>query len=170
MNDLLKTLAPLLGTAIAGPFGGVAASFLADKLGVQEKTVQAVSEALSADKMTPEQVAQIKLAEIDFRKWVGDNQLKTEQLSFDDRKSARDMEISTKSYTPSILAGLIVGGFALITGLKIAGNSIVQDATMQDLLTTLRDGVILVLSYYFGSSASSQQKNTLLANSVPVKN
>ena len=170
MDELLKTLAPLLGTAIAGPFGGVAASFLADKLGVQDKTVKAVSEALSADKLTPDQVAQIRLAEIDFKKWAGDNQLKTEQLSFDDRKSARDMEIATKSYTPSVLAAVIVGGFAVITGLKIAGNSIVQDSTMQDLLTTLRDGVILVLSYYFGSSASSQQKNTLLANSVPATN
>jgi hypothetical protein len=30
--DFLAKLAPLLGTAIAGPFGGIAASFLADKL------------------------------------------------------------------------------------------------------------------------------------------
>ena len=169
MPGLLETLAPLLGTAIAGPFGGIAASFIADKLGVPDKTVQAVTDALSTDKMTPDQVAQIKMAEIDFKKWMGDNALKVEQLGYDDKKSARDMEIATKSYTPSVLAGVVVGGFALITALKVAGAPIAADPTIQDLLTTLRDGVILVLSFYFGSSAGSQKKDSLLAQSQPVK-
>ena len=43
MNDWLKTLAPLLGTALGGPLGGAAASFIADKLGIENKTIEAVS-------------------------------------------------------------------------------------------------------------------------------
>lgn len=62
MNDFLKTVVPILGNAIAGPLGGVAASFLADALGIEEKTVEAVSEVLNSGKMSPDQVASIKLA------------------------------------------------------------------------------------------------------------
>ena len=34
MIELLKTLAPAIGTALGGPLGGAAAAFLANKLGI----------------------------------------------------------------------------------------------------------------------------------------
>ena len=108
MNDWLKTLAPLLGTALGGPLGGAAASFIADKLGIQDKTIEAVSEVLNSGKMSPDQIAQIKLAEIDFKKFMADHDIKLEQIAVDDRKSARDMFSSTHSLTPSILTWIIV--------------------------------------------------------------
>jgi hypothetical protein len=169
MNDFLKTLAPLLGTAIAGPFGGIAASFLADKLGVSEKTVSAVTEALSTDKMTPDQVAQIKLAEIDFKKWMGDNALKQEQLSFDDRKSARDMEIATKSYTPSILTWIVVILCLTFEGLMLFGQmpKPASEIVLGRVLGTLDSALMMVLAFWFGSSNGSQNKDLMLHNSTP---
>jgi hypothetical protein len=169
MNDFLKTLAPLLGTAIAGPFGGIAASFLADKLGVSEKTVSAVTEALSTDKMTPDQVAQIKLAEIDFKKWMGDNSLKQEQLSFDDRKSARDMEIATKSYTPSILTWIVVILCLTFEGLMLFGQmpKPASEIVLGRVLGTLDSALMMVLAFWFGSSNGSQNKDLMLHNSTP---
>ena len=171
MNDFLKTLAPLLGTAIAGPFGGVAASFLADKLGVPEKTVQAVTEALDAGKMTPEQVAQIKLAEIEFKKWCGDNQLKREQLEFDDRRSARDMQIATKSVTPSILTWIVVILCLTFEGLMLFGQmpKPASEIVLGRVLGTLDSALMMVLAFWFGSSHGSQNKDALLASSAPVK-
>jgi hypothetical protein len=171
MNDLLKTLAPLLGTAIAGPFGGIAASFLADKLGVPEKTVQAVTDALSADKMTPDQVAQIKLAEIDFKKWMGDNSLKQEQLGFDDRKSARDMQMATKSLTPSILTWIVVILCLSFEGLMLFGQmpKPASEIVLGRVLGTLDSALMMVLAFWFGSSHGSQSKDAMLANSTPSK-
>ena len=90
------------------------------------------------------------------------------KLIAEDKKSARDMQIATKSSLPAILAVLIVGGFGVITALKVTGYALAADPTVQDLLTTLRDGVILVLSYYFGSSAGSQAKDQLLHKSTPA--
>lgn len=167
--EFLKSLAPLLGTALAGPFGGVAASFLADKLGVSEKTVSAVTDALSADKMTPDQVAQIKLAEIEFKKWMGDNQLKQEQLVYDDRKSARDMEIATKSNTPSILTWIVVLLVLFFEGMLLFGQvpKTVDDIVLGRVLGTLDSSLIMVLSYWFGSSSGSQAKDIMLHNSTP---
>ena len=171
MNDLLKTLAPLLGTAIAGPFGGIAASFLADKLGVSEKTVSAVTDALSDGKMTPDQVAQIRLAEIEFKKWMGDNQLKQDQLRFDDTKSAREMQISTKSVTPSVLTWIVVTltlaaeGALLFNQIPPGADPIV----LGRVLGTMDSALMLVLGFWFGSSHGSQNKDALLANSTPSK-
>ena len=70
MNDWLKTLAPLIGTALGGPLGGAAAAFLADKLGIEYKTVEAVTEVLNSGQMTPDQISAIKLAELDFKKFT----------------------------------------------------------------------------------------------------
>jgi predicted CDP-diglyceride synthetase/phosphatidate cytidylyltransferase len=58
--SLLKTLAPALATAVAGPLGGVAISALASKFGVED-TVSAVAEAIVGDP----QAAQ-KLREMEF--------------------------------------------------------------------------------------------------------
>jgi hypothetical protein len=167
MNDLLAKLAPLLGTAIAGPFGGIAASFLADKLGVPDKTVQAVTDAISDGKMTPDQVAQIKLAEIEFKKWMGDNALKQEQLIYDDKKSARDMQIATKSQIPGALAIFVTLGFFGILGALMYGQVQKSDALMV-MLGSLGTAWTAIVSYYFGSSKSSQDKDLMLHNSTPT--
>jgi hypothetical protein len=171
MNELLVKLAPLLGSAIAGPFGAIAASFIADKLGVPEKTVQAVSDALSADKLTPDQVAQVKLAEIEFKKWMDDNQLKREQLVFDDRKSAREMQISTKSVTPSVLTWIVVVLCLSFEGLMLFGQmpKPASEIVLGRVLGTLDGALMMVLAFWFGSSNGSQNKDAMLANSQPIK-
>lgn len=61
--DWLKTLAPTAATLLGGPLAGMAAKFLADKLGAPAATVDAVTTALAGLNETPE--GRIKLAEID---------------------------------------------------------------------------------------------------------
>ena len=73
--DWLKQLAPLLGTALGGPIGGAAASFLADKLGIESNTIEAVTNILNSGKLSPEQISAVKLAEIDFQKFLETNKI-----------------------------------------------------------------------------------------------
>ena len=54
-KNLLRSLAPGLATAVAGPLGGVVATMLAGKLGIEEKTVDTVAKALTSGSITPEQ-------------------------------------------------------------------------------------------------------------------
>ncbi len=64
MNELVSLLqdaAPVLGEAIAGPFGASALEFLASKLGASDSSVQSIKTALSG--LTGDQ--QIKLKELD---------------------------------------------------------------------------------------------------------
>ena len=170
MNDLLKSLAPLLGTAIAGPFGALAASFLADKLGVQEKTVAAVTEALSTHSLSAEQITSIRQAEIEFKKWMGDNEIKRDQLEIQNTQGARDMQALVRSNIPGTLAIIIVTGFFTILVLMMLGVLKVSDQqALLILLGALSAGFGAVLNFYFGSSQSSQNKDVMLASNKQGK-
>lgn len=59
----ISTIAPTAATLLGGPLAGMAVKFLADKLGVPEQTVGAVTSAVNSMSETPE--GRIKLAEID---------------------------------------------------------------------------------------------------------
>lgn len=168
--DWLKTLAPALGMALGGPLGGAAASFIADKLGLESSTIKAVSEVLNSGKLTPDQVTSIKLAEIDFSKFLESNQIDLEKLRVQNTQGARDMQGITRSNIPGILAVIIVSGFFSILILMMSGWLTVQDnQSLLILLGALSAGFGAVLNFYFGSSRGSQNKDVLLAQSTPSK-
>ena len=161
----LAQIAPTIATALGGPLAGLAVEAVSKAIGVAPEDTQAL---LDNGKLTADQIGQIKLAEIALKTQAQNLGLDFEKLAVADRSSAREMQISTKSYTPSVLAAVIIGGFAVITVVKIMGVPFAPDSTIQDLVTTLRDGVILVLSFYFGSSSGSKEKNDLLHKSTPT--
>lgn len=63
--DFIKSVLPFLGTALGGPLGGAAASFLGDKLGLPAATIDSVKSVLSG--MTPEKLAEFKQADEEFK-------------------------------------------------------------------------------------------------------
>jgi len=160
----------MLGTALGGPFGGIAAGFIAEKLGLEGKTVDAVTKALTDNKMTADQVTAIRLAEIDFTKFLAQNEITKDQLDTQNTADARAMQIAVKSRTPDILAVIIVTGFfgILITMMMGLLTATDQQALLI-LLGSLSAGFGAVLNFFFGSSRGSQNKDVLLANSTPNK-
>jgi gas vesicle protein len=164
-QQLLKTVAPMVGTALGGPFGGVAASFIADKLGIESKTVEAVTSVLSSGKMTPEQISQIKLAELDMTKFMADHQLKLEQLAVQNVQGARDMFVATNSLTPSILTWIIVAitliaeGALLFSEIPPGADPIIVGR----VLGTMDTALVMVLTFWFGSNSGSARTKELLA-------
>lgn len=168
--DWLKTLVPMLGTALGGRLGGTAASFIADKLGIEGKTIDAVTEALNSNKLTPEQVTQLKSAEIDFKKFLETNKIDLARLDVDDRKSAREMQVAVHSNIPGLLAVIIVLGFFTILICMMLGILKTTDQeSLLILLGALSAGFGAVLNFFFGSSHGSQAKDAMLANSTPTK-
>jgi hypothetical protein len=163
--DWLSTIAPTLATCLGGPLAGMAVTAVSKALGIAPEEVQNV---IRSGKLDAAQVAAIQMAELELKKQAQSMNLDFAKLIAEDKKSARDMQIATRSWLPSILAVLIIGGFGTVTALKVMGYAVVADPTVQDLLTTLRDGVILVLSFYFGSSSGSQAKDQLLHQSSPA--
>jgi hypothetical protein len=83
------------------------------------------------------------------------------EIEVDDRKSARELQASTKSMMPSILAIMVTVGFfgilyALMMGYAKPSNELM---IMLGSLGTAWSGII---AYYYGSSAGSQAKTDAL--------
>jgi hypothetical protein len=162
--SILEQIAPTIATALLGPAGGIAVTLVSKALGIDEKDVQ---KTIESGKLSADQLASIKQAEIELQAKAQELGLNFEKLATDDRKSARDMQISTKSFVPSLLSILIVVAWALIQYFLLT-HIIAQE--MRELvarvLGTLDGALMLVLSFYFGSSSGSQHKDELLRQST----
>jgi len=167
LGGLIEAIAPTIATALGGPLAGMATRAISGALfGHQDGTVDDIQTALL--NATPDQLSALKKIDADFKVQMKQLDINLEQIAEQDRDSARHMQIETRDWIPRVLAVLIVGGFAIITGLKMSGWSTVNDPSMSELLTTLRDGVILILSFFFGSSSGSQKKDQMIYMSTPM--
>ena len=161
--DWLAQIAPTIATALGGPLAGLAVTSLSKVFGVPEKDVQGMIES---GKMSAEQLQQVKLAELELQKQAQALGLNFETLAVEDRKSARDMQIATKSYLPPTLAiGVTVGFFGILGGLMY--GQIEHAPQIDIMLGSLGTAWTGIIAFYFGSSASSQNKDQLLHQSTP---
>lgn len=158
--NLLKGIAPAVATAVGGPLGGLAVSAIAGKFGVED-SVEAVARAIAGD---PE--AATKLAEIDLRQF---------QAESADRDSARQRESAVAAAGGSTLAQMVVPILALGTVsltfvfIGILLFKVIDTAQQQLVIFALGYATAAaqqVLSYYFGSSKSSQDKTSALQKAL----
>jgi hypothetical protein len=160
----LQQIAPTIATALGGPLAGLAVTAIAKVIGIDEKDVQ---ETINSGKLSADQISQIKLAEIEFQKQTQELGLNFEKLAVDDRKSARDMQIATKSWIPGALAlGITVGFFGIL--IYMMAYAITPSNELLVMLGSLGASWTGVVGYYFGSSNNSRHKDELLWKSTPV--
>lgn len=177
IKNVLRSAFPFIATAasIGGPLGTMAANAVGSALGVNNvpATADGISDAIAASK-DPDVLVKIKQAEQDF-------QVKMQQLGFDDaeklaglaeqdRASARQREETVKDSTPRILAYVVVLLTLFFEGVLMfyGAPKDLDPVVLGRIMGTLDSAVMLVLSYYFGSSASSVEKNQLLFASTPA--
>ena len=163
--DWLKQIAPTIATCLGGPLAGLAVTAVSKALGIDEDKVQ---DTIDEGKLSAEQIAAVKQAEIELQKSAQELGLNFEQLAVEDRKSARDMQSQTKSIVPPLLAMLVTAGFFGILAALMMGYATKSDELMI-MLGSLSSAWIGVISFYFGSSAGSQAKDQLLHQSTPTK-
>ena len=107
--------------------------------------------------------------ELELQKQANELGLDFEKLAVDDRKSARDMQATTKSSIPAILAiGVTVGFFGILIGLMT--DNITKSDALLLMLGSLGTAWTAIISFYFGSSASSQNKDEMIHRSTPIGN
>jgi hypothetical protein len=153
--DLVKSVAPALATALGGPLAGAAVTAIAEKFGVED-TVEAVTNALQV--ASPEQL--VKLQEIDIKKL---------ELENADRDSARKahMAIATspdahwleKLTMPILALGTVSLAFLLIGILLFINIPDSQENIIIFALGFITSAATQVLSFYFGSSQGSKEKD-----------
>jgi len=159
--DWLKQIAPTVASALGGPLAGIAVSAISKAIGVDEDKVQDV---ISNNKLTPDQIAFLKHAELELKKQENELGLNFEALAVDDRKSAREMQATTRSLVPPALAGAVtVGFFAILGGMMFGKMSVADNTALTMMLGSLGTAWTGIIAYYFGSSAGSQAKTELLS-------
>jgi len=161
----LEQIAPTIASAFGGPLAGLAVSAVSKALGIDESKVD---EIIKSGKLSADQIAQIKLAEIELQKQAASLGLNFEQLAVNDRASARTMQSTTKSFVPAVLAMLVTLGFFGILCALMFGYATKSDELMI-MLGSLGTAWTGIIAFYFGSSAGSQRKDELLHQSTPIK-
>jgi hypothetical protein len=161
----IESIAPTIATALGGPLAGMAVEAVSKAIGIDPSEVQ---NTINNGKLTADQIAGIQQAEIALKAKAQEMNLDFEQLATQDRKSARDMQMTVKSWIPPILAiGITIGFFGIMYGM-MTGHVTSSEALMI-LLGSLGTAWTGVISFYFGSSASSQAKDQLIHQSTPIK-
>ena len=164
--DWLKQIAPTIATAMGGPLAGMAVSAISKAIGVNPTEV---NDLISNNKLSAEQIAQVKIAEIELQKQAQELGLNFEKLEVEDRKSAREMQATTRSLMPPILAGSVTVGFFSIMTLMFFNKLDDNNPAILMMLGSLGTAWTGIIAYYFGSSAGSQAKTDLLSKTGPVK-
>ncbi len=153
IKGLVGELAPTLGAALGGPVGGAAASMLADVLGC-DPTPQKLNKALS--QATPEQLAEIKKAELDFEVRMKELEVDVFALETKDIQHAR--ESFSEDWTArsiAIISILLFGGYVFLVTLQPADDN---DLNVVNLVLGYLGGIVSsVVSFYFGASKSGSK-------------
>lgn len=154
-QDVVRGIAPALGTALLGPQAGVAIKFLSERLlGKGDATAAEVEAAVLA--LNPEDQLKLLEAEHAFSLSLLDRVASAETIDAGDRASAREREKSLKDWTPQALACVTFLAFFVLLFLMV--KHAVPSANQQAfniLLGVLAGAVTQVLNYYFGSSSGS---------------
>ena len=164
--EWLKQIAPTIATAMGGPLAGMAVSAISKAIGVDEDKV---SDLIKDNKLTADQIAQVKIAEIELQKQAQELGLNFAKLEVDDRKSAREMQATTRSIVPPALAAIVTVGFFGILVMMLLGKVDSNNPAILMMLGSLGTAWTGIIAYYFGSSAGSQAKTDLLSKAPAVK-
>lgn len=161
----LAQIAPTIATALGGPLAGLAVNAISKAIGVAPEEVK---DTIDSGKLSAEQIAQLKTAEVELKKQSQELGLNFEKLAVDDRKSAREMQTATKSKIPGALAIFVTLGFFGIL-IALMYGKVTKSDELLIMLGSLGTAWTGVMAFYFGSSASSQNKDNLLYHSTPQK-
>ena len=163
--DWLKSIAPTIATALGGPLAGLAVNAVSSALGIDPSKVE---ETIASGKLSADQIASIQQAELGLKARAQELGLDFAKLAVDDRKSARELQATTRDFIPPALAILVtVGFFGILVGMMM--ETFRTSEALMLMLGSLGTAWTGIIAFYFGSSAGSQAKDDLLHKSTPSK-
>ena len=156
MNELLgllKSIAPTLATAVAGPLGGAAVTALASKFGVSD-SIDAVAKAIAGDPQAAEKLQELELemAKLDMANTA------------DARKMNSEIQSSTtaswlaKNIAYVIDVAIIAGALTMTFVVFIVGVPEQNKSMAFTALGSLWTLTGTVVNFHRGSSAGSKAK------------
>ena len=171
-TSILKTVAPWIGTALGGPLGGMAVEAAASALGLSDKTVESVKQAIAG--ATPEQMLALKQADQAFAlqmQALGFKQVSDlEAIAAGDRKSAREMQVALRSMVPALLTWFLIGSFVgTLVALFVVNVPPSNRDVMVYMVGQLSGFTAAAVAFWLGTTRQSENKTGMLAQAQPIK-
>ena len=171
MESFLKAFAPTVASALLGPLGGTVISGIGSILGLSEPTKQTIADAFSAGQLTPEQLSQIKQLEMQLKAEEKERNFRYAELEFKDRQGARDANVAGGIqgwlFIMSVILLILTIGSEMVVLFRGYPPGI-PEIVVGRVLGLMDSVAMMVLAYYYGTSAGSSQKTALLAQAQPI--
>lgn len=161
-KKILGTVAPMVATAVGGPFGGLAATVLRESFGTDDDAaIEAQIASSSPDALvklkTAEQAMSVKMKELDIDE---------KDLYLKDVQSARDLAAKTSIIPQLVLTFTAIFAFGAVLYVLVLNSSIIP-ADNKDLVIFLVGQLSIFtgmgFSFFLGSSKGSGDKSKQLA-------
>jgi hypothetical protein len=143
--DVVGKSAPVLGSVLGSPLAGVGVAMLANTFGGSNKDLQGILDNMLANPEAVQKLKELELAHIEVLAKISSDDYKTE---VDDRKDARQREMTLHDYVPTILAVGFLFNYAAIQFYCVIDNNPSNDI----ISARFQDVLIMIISYYFGSA------------------
>lgn len=163
IKRIVGTVAPTLAAALGGPLAGMATReigrvLLGDGAVAEADVIAAVSAASPAD------LVKLKQLDLEFAARMEEAGVDIARIDAADRASARDRQVRTGDWTPSVLgAAIIIGFFGLLGWVLAWGLPTEGSEVLIVLIGALAAMVTQIGNYFFGSSAGSKEKQDIIA-------
>lgn len=158
-KSIVKTVAPALGTALGGPLAGtavreIAGKWLGDDTAGADQIEQAVQNA------TPEQLAELRKIDADFQTKMRELDIDVYKTEVEDRKDARSMAKTNMLPQIAITIAFVVGYFVMFYAfMQLSEMDAGTSSVVSGFLGVITAGMQQILSFWFGSSKGSQDKD-----------
>ena len=161
LKSLFYKLAPWAATVFGGPAAGYVVGQITKTLNLPDDASEKDIE-VALGKASPDIQAKIKQIDANYKLEMKKAGIRLEEISSRDRDSARNREINVGSLMPRILSFLIIGGFVYMSYLALTGRVPADNMYAGIIIGAIITKGEAVVSYYFGSSQGSSDKNKII--------
>ena len=162
--DIVRTVAPALATALGGPLAGIATRAIATSVIGKENATEAEVEAAILGASGTDLV-KLKEVETKFAAEMKEAGVELERVAAADRASARDRQVKTGDWTPSVLGlAIILGFFGVLAYIFKYGLPAEGSEVLLLMVGALGAMTSQVGNYFFGSSVGSKTKEHIIAD------
>lgn len=163
--DTLKKIAPTVASALGGPLAGAAVTAIGELFGISEPTKDKIQNAIENAQMTGQQISDLRQLEMKYKAEESERGFRYTELEFKDRDSARkaNVEGGTQKHLfwLSILLLVLTLGAELIVLFNGYPDTL-KEIIVGRVLGLMDSVALMVLSYWYGTSAGSARKTDLL--------
>jgi len=163
----LQSLAPTVASAFLGPLGGVAVAAVGNLLGVSDATQDKIAKVIADGQLTPEQITELKRLELEYKNTEAEREFRYADLAFKNQDSARQANVQGGTQVYLFWLSLALLLVTLGSEVYVLFNGIpdtVQDIIAGRVLGLMDSVALMVLGYWYGTSAGSSAKTALLAS------